>query len=112
MYIKAMNKKVRHTIPQNCSYGLNKQMKNENKKCLLCSLLGRSLSCLQLFKDSKRLVEHCSVIDAHKTSIGTGLEVDTHALTSLEILTTEEVTYGLYTYTKLVSNTVHATIGQ
>jgi hypothetical protein len=38
--------------------------------------------------------------------------VDTYALTSLEILATEEVTYGLNANAEFISNTVHATIGQ
>ena len=91
-------------------------MKNENKNVyfslLCCSLLSGFLSCLYLFEDSKSFIEHCGVIDTHETTIRTWLEVDTHALTCLEVLATEEVTYGLYAYTEFVSDTVHATIGQ
>jgi hypothetical protein len=38
--------------------------------------------------------------------------VDTYTLTQLEVLATEEVTYGFYAYTEFVSDAVHATIGQ
>ena len=90
----------------------SKQMKNENKKCLFCSLFSRCLSSLNLFEDSKRLIENCSIVDTYEATIRTGLEVNTYALTSLEILATKEVTYGLYANAEFVSNTVHATIGQ
>lgn len=84
------------------------------KKCLFCSrsLFGRSLSSLHLFEDSKRLIKHCSVVDAYKTTVRTRLEVDTYALAQLEVLATEEISYSLYTYTEFVSDTVHATIRQ
>ena len=82
--------------------------------CLFCSrsLFYGLFSSLYLFEDSKRLIEHCSIVDTYETTIRTRFEVDTYALTGLEVLATEEVTYGLYTYTKLIGDTVHATIGQ
>ena len=61
---------------------------------------------------SKRLVKHSSVINTYETTIRTRLEVNTYALTSLEVLATEEISYSFYAYTEFVSNTVHATIGQ
>ena len=90
----------------------SKQMKNENKKCLFCSLFSRCLSSLNLFEDSKSLIENCSIVDIYETSIRTRLKVNTYALTQLEVLATKEVSYGLYTYTKFVGDAVHATIGQ
>ena len=90
----------------------SKQMKNENKKCLFCSLFSRCLSSLNLFEDSKSLIENCSIVDIYETPIRTRLKVNTYALTQLEVLATKEVSYGLYTYTKFVGDAVHATIGQ
>ena len=75
--------------------------------------LGKTLSLNgMLAQDGQCLVKDRSVIQHHQSAIGTRFEVDTHALSALEIMATEEIADRLDTHIQLISNAVHAAFRQ